>query len=192
MLPDNEQSEIPVPSPFWGAAAMQSGRLYCHRDGGIALNDPSKGLLYQVWYGEVINGSDIVISAPNYPATVHYSGENITDFSFAFDQNMRLSFVYTENDEVFLRWYDSVQQQMVTDSFGSAPAFPHLDLDDKRSAQLDISDLIFAYIIGGEMRYRQQRDRFQIEYVFDEGPWVSLDKIGMGINYRFQFEGTRP
>ena len=49
MLPvDGELTSEPIPSGFFGAAALPFSRSISYADGGIAVGDPSAGLMYQV------------------------------------------------------------------------------------------------------------------------------------------------
>jgi hypothetical protein len=96
------------------------------------------------------------------PEFVAFSAPGITEFSFSFDQNMRLAIAFVQDGVAKLRWFDSVPGQTVITEYPSAIT-PRVVLDDKRFTQTSASDIIFAYMRNGDLYYRQQRDRFQTE-----------------------------
>ena len=64
-------------------------------------------------------------------------------------------------------------------------------LDDKRQSATaqGNNDIILAYVRAGKLYYRQQRDRYEVEYLLaEEIPAKVLTRIGMSKNYRLQFE----
>src|SRR5690606_25942974 len=66
---------------------------------------------------------------------------------------------------------------------------PRAVLDDKRSHQISVSDIIIAYIRDNNLYARIQRDRYEIEYqlISTLDPDAILDQIGMGTNWRLHF-----
>jgi hypothetical protein len=52
--------------------------------------------------------------------------------------------------------------------------------------------VIFAYIRGDALYYRQQRDRYQQERLLAGSVPGALNKIGMNAENRFQFEFVVP
>jgi len=122
---------------------------------------------------------------------------------------MRPAIAYVEDGTPKLNWYDTTIPGQTTTSYPGIVT-PRVSLDDKRMLQSQISDVIFAYIRseGGQNRifYRQQRDRYTIEYdptedldpatraeyraMVDESP--GLIKIGMNRQLRMQFMFRNP
>lgn len=92
---------------------------------------------------------------------------------------------------VSLYWYDTLAGGSVTTEYSDAYN-PTLSLDDKRMEQSATRDIIFAYLKSGNLYYRQQRDRYEIEYLLKENVSGSLIKSGMNENLRFQFEFESP
>jgi len=190
-LPENKLSTSPVFSTFLGAAALPASKTVSYIDGGIGLADTSEGLAYQVWTGEIIYNSetgldDIWISADNLSPYVDHSAAGISELSIAFNQNMVLHYVYVEDGETKLYWYDSSLPGMTTTSFGTVTT-PRLTLDDKRDSQNNISDIVFAYLREGDLYHRLQRDRFETEYLLKTGVNLELTKVGMNTGNRLQF-----
>lgn len=194
-LPDNRLSSEPVPGYFLGARAQIFPDYIDYMDGGVAIQDPSLGLDYQVWTAEIVSDvieGNIMLSAPTYPATSVYTGDDITEVSLAFDQNMNVCVAFVEAGVAKLLWYDTTVSEMVVTEIGSGVTHPRVALDDSREFNRVNSDIILAYIKDGALYYRQQRDRYQIERQLSSGPWIALKRIGMGSTLRFQFQVVAP
>jgi hypothetical protein len=189
-LPDDVLSTIVVSAPLVGARAQSISARLDKEDGGIALNDPSEGHRYQEWRAWIAQGnSDIYIEADNLAPQILYSGTNITEVSLSFDQNMRPAIAFVENGVGSLRWYDTQAAEQTVTTYPGITT-PRIILDDKRVWQTATNDLIFAYIKSGGLYYRQQRDRFTIEYqllaTLPVG-MTQLNKLAFGANYRLHF-----
>lgn len=192
MIPEESLTDEPVPSLFSGAARLPTTDTLDYEDGGIAIQDGTQGLLVQVWRARVLNdGRDIVIDSENTEPVVWYSGESITEVSLSFDRNMNPAVAFVESRQAKLNWFDSSVGEQVTTEFPGI-ANPRLTHDDKRPEQSANSDVIFAYLRGGNLCYRQQRDRYQIEYVLQENVEGKLIKFGMTNKLRLQFEFELP
>lgn len=188
MLPDDGLlSIVPVPAVFTGGRALPVRNEVDYELGGTALNDPSGGLQVQMWRARIIGKADIVLDAENVPASTIIAGTNITEVSFSFDRNMNPAIAYVEDGTAKLYWYDTIAAAMTTTNFPGIIT-PRLSHDDKRDLQSAISDVIFAYLKDGDLCYRQQRDRYQTEYVLAENvDSPGLIKIGMSRQLRMQF-----
>lgn len=195
-LPDNVLSTEPVPSPFAGARAkFFNNGIEDYMDGGVALNDTSQGLNYQIWKAEIhhdAGGDEIVLSATAVkPFTIitGTAGKTITEVSLAFNQNMSPVIAFVEDGLAKLYWYDTLISDMTITDFAGMYN-PRVALDDIRPTQSAICDVIFAYLKTADKKlyYRQQRDRFQTERKLHDREWDALLRIGMGKHYRFQFQ----
>lgn len=190
-LPENVLSTTAVPSAFIGARAVVYPGLVDYMDGGVAIQDPSRGLDFQVWAAAVKSNfveDWIELSAPNTPAFTVYTGIGITEVSLSFDQNMQPAIAFVEAGTAKLTWYDTTVAEMVVTEIPGNVSNPRVALDDIRPSQSAVSDIILAYLKDGALYYRQQRDRYTIERTLDPGPWSALIRTGMGSNYRFQFQ----
>ena len=107
--------------------------------------------------------------------------------SFTFDQNGRPSICFTQYGQTKIYWFDSSLGGVTTTTIGAGIGSPKVILDDKRQTQTGSSDIIMGYIKNMQLCYRQQRDRFLIEYVLATNVAGRLQKIGMGNNLRLQF-----
>jgi hypothetical protein len=179
-------SNPPISGLFRGARALFVSPTRDYEDGGIALNDPSQGHLYQRWRCRIF-GDYVVLDAEEVLPQVLFVGAELTECSIAFDQNMRPVLAVVEAGQPKLQWYDtSVGEQVIT-FLDPDVVTPRVTLDDKRPGQTGNSDIILAYVRLGALYYRQQSDRFLIEYLLDTGPHTGINKIGMNKHFRLQF-----
>ena len=189
-LPYDVPSSIAVGGLYLSPDDRLTTPLVDYEEGGIALNDPSQGLQVQSWtcYWDKDDGWVYVKADSGSPIQV-IQDTTITEISFAFDQNMKISLAYVAAGVVKLYWYDSTLPGYATTTFATARS-PRVGLDDKRSTQTALSDVIFAYIRGTSLYYRQQRDRYLTERLLRDGVQASLrlKNIGMSKNLRMQFE----
>ena len=195
MLPENELSSTPVAGDFIGTAAVVFPDVLARADGGIALNDPSMGLDYQVWDAEVVKNIDndqIVLSAPSVSPIVVYTGDDITAVSLAFDTLMQYTISFVEAGESKIKFYDSSIGDFTVYSVGATSSNPKIALDETRLFNSANSDILMAYIKDEKLYYRQQRDRYTIERKLSDGPWINLVRIGRMDNLRFGFQVVAP
>lgn len=187
MFPENQISNVPAPSPF--VVTKKTSPLVDRHLGGIGLNDTTKGLLYQVWEMRYL-GSQFLISAPESPEEVVHTVQGVTEFSFAFDQNMQPCIAYVLGSAVFFWRFDSVLGDYLTTNYGNGVRSPRVRLDDGRASQLAENDVTLCYLEGNELVYRLQRNRYGIRYVAatNVGDEDVLVDAGMSQGNRFQFE----
>lgn len=187
-LPEDRLSSTPVLSPFLGGRALPVSKTRDFETGGIALSDPTQGHQYQIWQAKIIEKERIEVGAEEVEAFDLYTGTDITEVSLSFDQNMRPVLAFVEQGNAKLRWYDTQAQGQVITNFGTSYKTPKVSLDDKRKSQMGANDVIFAYLRNGNLCYRQQRDRYGVEYILQSGvPSSGIIKIGMTRANRFQF-----
>ena len=194
-LPGDALSSEPLPGYFLGARAQVFPDYIDYADGGVGIQDPSLGLDYQTWTAEIVEDvieDRIMLSAPTFPETAVYTGDDITEVSLAFDQNMNVCVAFVEAGMAKLLWYDTTVNQLVVTELGAGVSHPRVALDDNREFNRANSDVILAYIKDGALYYRQQRDRYGIERQLSSGPWIALVRIGMGSTMRFQFQVVAP
>lgn len=164
MIPLHTFMMSPPSSPFLWGAELRSTDTESWEMGGVGISDPSGGLSYQLWHGvlEVATGT-VLLDSPNTPQFVLYSEAGITQMDFSFDQNMKPCLAFTQNGVAKFWWYNTVNLQyeiiVLTDAMT-----PLTLLDDKRDQQLGQSDIVLFYLRDGRLYYREQRDRFTIEY----------------------------
>lgn len=187
MLPDHVLASVPFAAQFRFPRNVVRRDLLSYEYGGIALNDPSRGLRFQVWKGEYIE-DEIILSAGGVAPVSVLTMPNIAEFDFTFDQNMRVAIAYsllTGGSRFY--WYDTTINDYATLDLGAAIT-PRCALDDNRDMEIGVSDIILAYVRNGSLYFREQRDRYTVERqlavnVGNEG----LVQIGMNRLWRFQF-----
>lgn len=205
-LPENTLSTIALPAPFVGARAIPTtSQTVDYENGGIAIQDASKGINFQSWRGFVENDM-IYLEAPTVPKVLVYVGTNITELSISFDRNMNYCLAFVEDGLPKLRWYNTTVTGMVTTELDPNIKNPRICHDDKRDSQTENSDIILAYLRDGRLYVRYQRDRYTIEYdptidlpVEERTAFrtkvaeaLGLIKIGMNSGYRVQFMFRAP
>lgn len=186
MLPDNALSTTTVAGILIGGRSYPVNKQRDFEDGGIYIQDSSEGLQYQVWEA-ILHDDNVILKSETTPKFIAYTGSNITEISFTFDRNMNFTLAFVQNGKSKLYWYDSQLGAMTTTNFGSTVSSPRVSLDDKRDLQSAVSDVIFAYVKNNNLCYRQQRDRYQTEYILKTGGVNKLKKFGMNSKYRLQF-----
>ena len=187
MIPNHSLSNPALPATFLVGNVEEANDLVDFEEGGVALNDSSEGLQVQVWRIEIVGGSEFIISAPNTMATTLFSAAGSTEVSLAFDQNMRPAVAFVQDGVAKFRFFDALVGAQVIREYPGA-VNPRCTLDDKRPSQSAASDIILAYTISGALYYREQRDRFNVEYLLSPTTPGKLVKVGMSTGNRLQFE----
>lgn len=187
---ENRLSTTPVPGAFIGSASEALlSRTYDFIDGPVAEQDPSQGLMYQQWRA-YIKDLQVWIEADNRPPSVLLPSptNSITDISIAFNQNADLHYCWVDAGTARLRYYDTLTSSMQTMTLPSGVRTPKVTLDDKRPTQTGRSDVILSYVKDdNKLYFRMQRDRFGVEYILDDGPFISIERLGMNNGYRLQW-----
>jgi len=176
---------------IWGKETAGQSWTADYEMGGIALNDPSEGHLYQLWLTRISSdGTQLLISAPSVPETVLYTGVNLTEVSCSFDQNMRPSFAYVEDGIAKFDWYNTLTAQRELTVLGADVTNPRVTLDDKRPSQLAANDVLLFYVRDRTLYMRRQRDRYDPEMLLGAIPAEAnhLNIAAMGTNLRLLFE----
>lgn len=161
--------------------------------GPIALNDTSEGLFYQNWHLTYDSGTGELVVTPEtegLPQTI-ITVANVTQCTFAFDQNGHVSIAYTVGGAAFLYWFNTDAADWVTTALEAGVINPTLCLDDKRTTQTNFSDILLLYTIETDtdvftLYCREQRDRFDPPYVLKVGTKKYIHKLGMHKELRVQ------
>ena len=207
MIHDRSLSDEPVIGNWLQPDSIDMELLESWERGGVALNDVSEGLTYQDWK-LTIEGDELVLYPQQTGGRIVIFtlqagvGARVTSLSLAFDQNMDwTALVYTsDTNETYHYWYDStIPGYQITTYDDMTGAM--LSLDDKRAEQLRLggTDILLFYLKPGSgagnmaLWYRQQRDRFGIEYNLGEFANVTgIRRVGMSDVGRVQIELTWP
>lgn len=187
MLPDGVLSTTALPASFLSPRDAPIVPLIDYELGGVGVSDPSQGLMIKSWRMQWIAG-DFVLDAPGVAPAVVLSKPNVKNFSFTFDQNMKVFITWTDDLGCWYWWYDATLPGYSTVQLAADAQTPKCSLDDKRIHQLSVSDIILAYMRSGSLYYRQQRDRFGVEYLLKSDVGGYLRRVGMNRVWRFQFD----
>lgn len=194
MIPDNRESSVPVPGAFlYPDNIIPDSLTEDYEYGGIAIQDPSKGLDFQVWKCHWDEGTGDVILSPQdvgNPVTILNQVE-VRELSFSFDQNMRWALAVLHTDgQFFLHWYDTAIEQYVATRIDGVGTFK-VAHDDKRlnQGQLGNTDVILTYIQLNKLYVRNQRDRYEIAHLInpDIPANVYISNFGMSTRNRMQW-----
>lgn len=192
VIPGSRLSTEVVYADFLEADLIEAeSALVDYELGGRALNDPSEGLRVAVWKGWATEVGDVYLEAPGVPAEFIFSAPDITELSLAFDQNMRPFFAYVQGGQAKFRWYDTDLGANRITLLAADDKSPRCTMDDKRDMQVSqgANDIILAYVRYNALYYRQQRDRYEVEYQLAPLiPGRRFLKVGMNKVGRLQFE----
>lgn len=181
----------PKVSAFQSPDSADTLALESLERGGIALNDPSRGRLYQDWRAR-IDGATIKIGPVGGAETVilTINGEP-SEVSLAFDANMNPTIAYVEAGVAKLYWFNILINNFQTDIFTGATQ-PRVATDDKRETREGASDVILSYARNGSLYYRQQRERYLIEHLVGAVPdGYQFEVCGMNDQFRFQWRAKK-
>jgi len=191
MLPQNLIGPT-IPAPYMEPDNEDFRLLTSLELGGVGLNDPSQGRQVQVWAAQIV-GQDVRVSSENTAETTLFTVAGaLSEVSLAFDSNMQPTVAFVEDGVVKLYWFDTVLGAFTTTTYPDSLS-PKVATDDKRYSQSAASDVIFAYVRDSVLYWRQQRDRYTIEYAAGPVPDdMVLYRLGMNNERRFQFELREP
>jgi len=136
--------------------------------GALQLQDPTGGLLQQLWTVVCADGKNIYVTAPNQASpTLIVSDLGITEVDLAFDQNMFPFVTYQASGLTKFYWYDPTVPGFVVSTIFSLCQSPRCTLDDKRGFDVGNSDiqLLYVNLITQNLCYRIQRERYATEHV---------------------------
>lgn len=187
MLPDGVLATKPLFAEFLSPDDIDTPLTLDLELGGVDIQDPSQGLRVKTWVAHA-EGNSIWLSAEDRPPVEWLARANeITEVSLAFDQNMRPTIAFVEDKVSYLYWYDTNIANFTVTTYAGASS-PRVAMDDKRQLQVGVSDIIFAYVKDNKLYYRQQRDRYTIEYLLKEDINARILRIGMNEINRLQFK----
>lgn len=153
--------------------------------GGIAIGDGSRGREVQFWTADYVAGAIVVTPAlggTGFTLTV----AGVLTLSLAFDNAMRVVLGYMKDDGAYLYYYNSLTPAFETLYYATATSC-RVCVDDTAEFYNSASDVIFAYVAGGNLCWRQQRDRYAVERVI--GPATGkLVRVGLNRGNRLQFQ----
>lgn len=194
MLPDSVLSTQVVYAPFAFPRNIPKSALLDFEYGGVAIQDPSKGLRVKVWRAEYV-GNEVVVSADGVVPTTVLIVDNVVELGFSFDTNMKPFVCYTtENGDASFFWFDTVTNGNVTTTLATGSHSLRCAHDDTRNTQVRLgrSDVILAYVRNKSLYFRAQRERYQTEHLLTSNltEGAKLLQVGLNQQLRFQFRVT--
>lgn len=192
MIPNNAFTDPAVVTDFLPPIDGAYSRLRSTVMGGIALNDPSQGRMYQQWVAYYESGNINVKIKDSHTIAFSLPATDVYTVSLAFDNNMGivLAWIDTSNN-ANLYYFDTLSSSYITrvfddNTYGYTSC--RVCVDNAHDYYITNSDVIFAYIdFEGFLNYRQQRDRYDIEYRVGGPVNGTLTKVGPTVGNRLQF-----
>lgn len=141
--------------------------------GGTAIGSGELGREVKKW--TVFYEDDTIKVAPEDGAIAYtLAVMGVLTCSLSFDANMQVTIAYTKSDGSYLYYFNSLTGVFTTlriEGSGSC----RVCVDDPRLFNSTASDVVFSYVIDDTLFYREQRDRYAIEYTV--GPAKGLDLL---------------
>lgn len=185
MIPSNAFTITPIVSTFQEPYNQQYHKLSQNVLGGIAINDASAGRQTQIW-NVAYNGAFINVKTESGPVVFSLAQADVQTVSLAFDNNMGLVIAWTTTGGAKLYYYDSLTSQYIIRDFPGIESC-RVCVDDARDFYTASSDVIFSYTLGGNLYWRQQRDRYDIQYLIGATA-KTLIRAAPNVGNRLQFE----
>lgn len=197
MIPNNALTPEYIPEDFLYPDNLTILPTFDYELGGINLSDPTEGLEYQVWTAQIVGvglGTGILVESENGFSSIIFSSPNITWVRLTFDQNMHPFLAFVDYRGAGYYWWDPTIPGLTTAYLDPAVQYASCSLDDKRPAPINnnLSDIILSYVLNGNLCFRMERDRYNVEYVLRAGlgttvPNPNVFNIGMGTKNRLLF-----
>lgn len=161
--------------------------------GGIDLQDGTQGVEVQGWrfFYDPATG---IVKLSALDTLAEYNIITIPDavsISGSFDSNMNWCLAYELNSGVSkFDYYDTLLGARNTLTLPAGSRSPKCSLDDKRYYQSATRDIVLTYIQGNSLYAREQRDRFEIEYLLSSAlpPDSFIERFGMNAKRKMQWQ----
>lgn len=187
MLPDNALSVTPVPAALSYKIRRRSIPLIDYEQGGVAIGDGTQGLDVQLWVAEYVGGQIVVYpDADHTQRTVVLTLPSVQRVGLAFNTGMHPTIAYEDLSGAHLYYYDAAVLSYVTADFPGIQ-YTCCTSDEKRPLLFSNSDVLYVYMKGTNLCYRQQRDKYGIEYTLQTGLSAELIAVCMNQKKRVQF-----
>jgi len=186
MIPANTFTPTPVVSNFQSPYDQPYNPLLQNVLGGVAIGNPSQGRQLKIWT-VAYNGVSITVKPIDGPIAFTLLAADVQTVSLAFDNNMGLVIAWKLlTGGANLYYYDTLTSQYIIRFFPGITSC-RVCVDDARDFYTTQSDVIFSYTLNNNLYWRQQRDRYDDEYLI--GPTEKrLRKAAPNIGNRLQFQ----
>lgn len=185
MLPNNKWSSSAVTADIIPPRNTPKINATTSSDNGpIAIQNTTKGLMAKIWTASYDSDTGQV---KLQDGSLLFTDATLKELSLTFNQTGNPFVAYRSGTNIKIWWYDSLISNYTTKLIGAGDQ-PFCYLDERRPVFSASSDVILIYHRDGAIYYRQQRDRFDVEYetgIFG-GTNITIDCFGMGVNNRLQ------
>lgn len=185
MIPANAFTPIPIVSNFQYPYNEPYSPLSQNVYGGVAIGDASLGRQVKVW-NVSYNGSFINVKPADGPIAFSLEQGGVLSVSLAFDNNMGLVIAWTTTSGASLYYFNTLTSTYITRFFADISSC-RVCVDDAREFYSANSDVIFSYTRSGTLYYRQQRDRYDVEYTIGTTS-KQLIRAAPNVGNRLQFQ----
>jgi hypothetical protein len=153
--------------------------------GGTAIGDGAAGRQVKNWTVDYTSGN-ILVGPEGGATALTLPAPGAISVSLAFDNNMGVVLAWMTTSGASLYYYNTITSAYTTRTFTGITSC-RVCVDDARDFNSAGSDVIFGYTDGTHLRYRQQRDRYDVEYTVMATP-KKLKRMAPSIANRLQFE----
>lgn len=154
--------------------------------GGTAIGDGAAGREVQNWVISYASGV-IEVSPENGAPQFSLAVEDVLTVSLGFDSNMAVAIAYQTAAGANFYYFSAILNAYTTLTVAGATSC-RSSVDDPRLFDSGASDVIFAYVLDEVLYYRQQRDRYTIQYTVGPAAGQTLIKMSFTTLNRMQFE----
>lgn len=191
-LPLNRVIDYPLSPCFIKDKGSRVSKTEDFEYGGISYRDPREGMMVYVWKATLDKETQkVIVSAKETGESfIYYSGNNISELSFAMDGANNPAILVVDNGITLLKWFDQFRNTYIMQYFEGVRN-GCITFDNKENFTDETKgSLIIAYINSDNVLcYRDALDRFNIEYPLKQlSSNIKLFKIGMGYHRRLIFQ----
>ena len=192
MLPNNQWASQPVVDDIIAPRDKAKVNPTTSSDNGpIAIQNTSKGLMAKIWTASY---NSVTGSVTLQDGTNLFTDVNLKELSLTFNQTGNPFVAFRSATRIKIWWYDSLLSNYTIKDVAAGDQ-PFCYLDERRPEFSANSDVFLLYHRNGEIFYRLQRDRFDVEYSTGiiGGADIVIECFGMAKNNRLQikyYEGS--
>ena len=192
MLPNNQWASQPVVDDIIAPRDKAKVNPTTSSDNGpIAIQNTSKGLMAKIWTASY---NSVTGSVTLQDGTNLFTDVSLKELSLTFNQTGNPLVAFRSATRIKIWWYDPLLSNYTIKDV-TAGDQPFCYLDERRPEFSANSDVFLLYHRDGEIFYRLQRDRFDVEYSTGiiGGTDIVIECFGMAKNNRLQikyYEGS--
>ena len=192
MLPNNQWASQAVVDDIIAPRDRAKVNATTSSDNGpIAIQNTSKGLMAKIWTASY---NSVTGSVTLQDGTNLFTDVSLKELSLTFNQSGNPFVAFRSATRIKIWWYDPLLSTYTIKDVATGDQ-PFCYLDERRPEFSANSDVFLLYHRGGEIFYRLQRDRFDVEYSTGiiGGTDIVIECFGMAKNNRLQikyYEGS--